>query len=442
MDVADRLGLSRRELRAWALYDCANSAFFTTVIAAVFPDFFSSVAGAELPPVVATQRFAMTTTIGVAIAAVLGPILGSVADRTGSKKKLLAMFTALGVASTAAMVLIGRGDWQLAAALFLLGNIGISGALVFYDSLLPHVARPDEIDRVSTAGFALGYLGGGVLLAVNLAWILSPATFGLPDTLAAIRLSFISVAIWWALFSLPLFRRVAEPAPAPVPAASAGAAVTAFRDVARAFNELRRLRQAFVMLVAFLLYNDGIQTFIRMASIYGAEIGIDRDARIAAFVLAQFVGIPCAFLFGVVAGRIGAKRSLFITLAIYSITAILGYRMSTSAHFFMLAVLVALVQGGSQALSRSLFASMIPRQKSSEFFGFFSVFEKIAGVLGPAVFGLTIAITGSSRGAALSVLGFFIAGAIVLTFVDPAAGRRAAREEEEVLERAARIHQS
>jgi UMF1 family MFS transporter len=431
--LLDRLGLSRPELRAWAMYDWANSAFFTTVVTAVFPDFFGTVAAVDLPPPVATQRFATATTIAVAIAAVLGPVLGAVADRSGIKKLLLAIFTALGVLATAAMALIGRGDWQLAAALFILGNIGISGALVFYDSLLPHVARPDEVDRVSTAGYAVGYLGGGVLLALNLAWILTPSTFGLPDSLAAIRLTFLSVAVWWALFSLPLFRRVSEPPVAPSPVAHGNAVTTAVRDVVRTFNELRRLRHAFLMLVAFLLYNDGIQTFIRMSSIYGAEIGIDRNARIAAFVLVQFVGIPCAFAFGALADRLGAKRTLFITIAVYTLTSAIGYSMRTATQFFLLAFLVALVQGGSQALSRSLFASMIPRQKSSEYFGFFSVFEKIAGVLGPAFFGITIAVTGSSRGAVLSVIAFFIAGALVLSFVDPEEGRAAARAEEAAL---------
>jgi MFS transporter, UMF1 family len=423
-----RVGLDRPELRAWAMYDWANSAFFTTVIAAVFPDFFGSVAAANLPPAAATQRFAAATTIAVAFAGILGPVLGSVADRGGVKKPLLAIFTAIGVAATAGMTLIGSGDWRLAAALFIAGNVGISAALVFYDSLLPHIASSDEIDRVSAAGYALGYLGGGVLLAVNLAWIVSPRTFGLPDTVAAVRLSFLSVAVWWAVFSIPVFRTVPEPPVPHLPPSTSNPVVTAVGDVVRTFNELRQLRDAMLLLIAFLLYNDGIQTIIRMASIYGAEIGIDRDARIAAFTMTQFVGIPCAFAFGAIAGRIGAKRSLFITLAIYTITAMVAYRMTSSREFFLLAFMVALVQGGSQALSRSLFASMIPRHKSSEYFGFFSVFEKIAGILGPATFGLTIALTGSSRGAVLSVVAFFVAGAAVLAFVDPDAGRRAARE--------------
>lgn len=432
--LAARLGLHRPELRAWAMYDWANSAFSTTIVTAVFPDFYSSVAGAGLPPAMATARFATATTIAVVLVAVIGPVLGAIADRAGIKKPLLGGFAVIGALATAAMVFIGAGDWRLASTLFIIGNIGFSGSIVFYDSLLPHIARPEELDRVSTAGFALGYLGGGLLLALNLAWMLAPQTFGLPDTMAAIRLSFLSVAVWWVVFSIPLFRTVREPpvriGPARSRRGAAGDIMQAFTELAATLQELRAYRQAFLMLVAFLLYNDGIQTIIRMASIYGAEIGINRNARIAAFVLVQFIGIPFSFVFGALAGRIGAKRSIFLALAVYTGISILGYFMSTTVEFFLLAILVATVQGGSQALSRSLFASLIPRQKSSEYFGFFSVFEKIAGVLGPALFAMTITLTGSSRSAVLSVIVFFAAGALVLTRVDVRQGQLAARRAE------------
>jgi UMF1 family MFS transporter len=414
------------------MYDWANSAVYATVITAVFPDFFSGVAGANLPPAVATGRFALATTIAVAAIALVAPVLGAIADYAAIKKRMLAVFMAVGAAAIAAMVLIDRGDWVLASALFIIANIGAAGSLVFYDSLLPHVARSDEIDDVSSAGYALGYLGGGLLLAVNLAWILAPRWFGLPDQVAAIRLSFLSVAVWWVAFSTPLLRRVSEP-PRRLEAGERPderAIVAAFGRLARTLGEVRGFRQAFLMMLAVLLYNDGIQTIIRMASIYGAEIGIGREARIAAFVMVQFVGIPFAVLFGKLAGRIGAKPAIFVSLAVYAAICVLGYYMSTALHFFVLAALVAMVQGGSQALSRSLFARMIPRYKSSEYFGFFSVFEKFAGVLGPAVFAGTIAATGSSRGAVLSVLGFFVAGAAVLAFVNVEEGERAARHAE------------
>ena len=419
-----RVGLDRPELRAWAMYDWANSAFQSTVITAIFPPFFSSFAAAGMEPVEATSRFAWATTFAVAVTAVLGPFLGAIADYRAMKKRLLAISMLIGVVATALMATITEGGWQYAAAVFVIANIAIASSFVFYDSLLPHIAKPDEIDRVSTAAYAVGFFGGGVVLALNLAWILEPEFFGLSGTVAAIKLSFVSVAVWWLVFSIPLLRRVPEP-PAQLEADETGrenALAIAFRRVWETFHELRQYRQAFLMLVAFLLYSDGIQTIIRMASIYGQEVGIDRNSQIAAFVMVQFVGVPFAFLFGALADKIGAKAGVFIALVVYTGISTLGYFMTTTWHFFTLAFMVAMVQGGSQALSRSLFARMIPRHKSSEFFGFFSVFEKFAGIFGPALFAISTDAFGSSRMAVLSVILFFILGGLVLTRVDVARG--------------------
>ena len=422
--VLARIGLGRPELRAWAMYDWANSAFWTTVIVAVFPPFFSEYASTGLPPAVATSRFAWATTIAVTIVALMAPVLGAIADHRPLKKTMLAVFLLIGVTATLLMATIGEGDWLYALILFVIGNIGVASTLVFYDSLLPHIAAPDELDRVSTAGFAIGFIGGGVLLLINLAWILSPSMFGLSGTVAAIKLSLASVGVWWLVFSVPLLRRVREPE---VRLGTLGdGALSAIRGgiVAawKTLQELRRSRQAFLMLIAFLLYNDGIQTIIRMSSIYGIEIGIDRNAQIAAFILVQFVGVPCSFAFGAVAGRIGAKPALFFALAVYVCISVLGYFMTSTWHFFALAFLVGIVQGGSQALSRSLFARMIPKHKSSEYFGFFAVFEKFAGIAGPVVFAASITLFDSSRAAVLSVIVFFVLGALVLARVDVAAG--------------------
>jgi UMF1 family MFS transporter len=426
-----RLGLSTPELRAWAMYDWANSAFWSTIVTAVFPAFFGSYAAAGLTGLEATSRFAWGTTIALTLVAVTAPVLGALADHRPLKKRLLLIFMLFGATATVLMATIGRGEWLYALGLFMAANIGVASTLVFYDSLLPHIAPPDQMDRVSTAGYAIGFVGGGILLLINLAWILSPSTFGLPDATAAVRLSFVSVAVWWVLFSVPLFRSVPEPAVRleDLRASGAGLALAAAAASWRTFTELRRNRNAFLMLLAFLLYNDGIQTIIRMSSIYGAEIGIDQNAQIAAFVLVQFVGVPCSFLFGMVAARIGAKTALFFGLAVYVSISVLGYFMSAAWHFFALAFLVGMVQGGSQALSRSLFARMTPRAKSSEYFSFFAVFEKFAGIFGPLVFGASVTLFQSSRAAVLSVIMFFIAGAIALAFVDVEAGEAAARAE-------------
>ena len=339
----------------------------------------------------------------------------------------------LGVLATACMFFIRQGDMLLALVLFILGNIGATGSFVFYDSLLPHIAAPKEIDRVSTAGYALGYVGGGLLLLVNLAWIQVPELFGIAGAGLAMRLSFLSVAVWWLGFSIPLFRRVPEPrrgleADEEIGVRAMRAALTRLAETLR---ELRTYRQAFLMLMAFLVYNDGIGTIIRMATTYGTEIGIPQGALITALVLVQFVGIPFAFLFGQIASRVGPKRSIFLALVVYTGVSVLGYFMQTAAHFYALAILVGMVQGGSQALSRSMFAGMIPRHRSSEFFGFFGVFEKFGGIAGPAVFALTFWATGSSRNAILSVIFFFVAGGILLWFVDVEDGQKVARAAEQ-----------
>ncbi len=437
--VLARLGLDRPELRAWALYDWANSAFVLTVQTTVFPIFFTDVAAAALPDAVATQRFAWTTSIALLAIASMAPFLGALADYAGLKKRLLGVFLGIGVGATGAMFLIERGDWLLAAVLFGVANVGAQGSFVFYDSLLPHIAGDDEMDRVSTAGFALGYLGSSLLLIAQLALILRPAWFGIPpgSTLPA-RLAFVSVAVWWLVFSLPLFRRVPEP-PRRLEAderpGQRAVRVAAVR-LRETLAELRHYRAAFLLLLAFLVYNDGIGTIIRMASIYGREVGIGTGALIGSILLVQVIGVPFAFLFGALAGRIGPKRAILAGLAVYVCVAVLAWWMRTALHFFLLAVLVGTVQGGTQGLSRSLFASLIPRHKSSEFFGFYGVLDKFSGILGPLLFGLASAFTGSSRSAILSVIAFFVVGAALLSRVDVAEGRRVAREAERLVHRA------
>ncbi len=429
MPFLSRIGLGRPELRAWAMYDWANSAFVTTVITAVFPVYFASVACAGISDNVATDRLAFGTAIALAIIAVISPILGAVADRAPIKKRMLGFFTIAGVTVTALLATVGKGDWVWGLVLFGLGNMAANGAFVFYDSLLPHVAREDELDAVSTAGYALGYIGGGVLLVVNAQMLQHPGWFGLADQSAAARWSFVTVAVWWALFSIPIFRRVPEPHHTG-PERVRGLAIvpTAFRDLMATFRELRRYRQALVLLLAFLFFNDGIGTIQRMALIYGRAIGLKTGAMITALIIAQFVGIPATFGFGWLAGKIGTRRSIFVGIAVFMGVSVLGYFMETEAEFYLLAGMVGLVQGGTQALSRSLFASMIPKAKSSELFGLFGVFEKFAGIFGPLVFGAAVWAFGSSRLAILSVILFFALGAALLALVDVREGQATAAE--------------
>lgn len=423
-----RLALHRPELRAWALYDWANSAMVTTIVTAVFPIYFYRVAGADLPGAVAVQRFAVATVVSPAVIALLAPVLGALADRSPLKKRMLAVFMGLGIAAAAGLSFIRHGDWLPALMLFALAEIGAGCSFVFYDSLLPHVARKDEIDRLSTTGYALGYLGGGILLALNLAWIRWPEWFGLPQGTWPARLAFLSAAVWWLVFSIPLLRRVPEPrATGQRGDARARFSISAaFSQPWRTFGELRRYRHALIMLAAFLVYNDGIGTIIKMAAILGTEAGIGQDVILAAIVMVQLVGIPFTVLFGALAGRIGAKWAVFCGLCIYLGIAVMAYSLTTAGDFFRLAFLVAVAQGGTQALSRSLFASLIPRERSAEFFAFFGLTERFAGIAGPAAFAGVMALTGSSRGAIGSVVLFFLVGGLLLLFVNVEAGRRAA----------------
>jgi UMF1 family MFS transporter len=428
MTFLEKLGLGRRDLRAWAIYDLAQAAFQTTIIAAIFPIYFQKVAAAGTPPALATSRFAWATTWSILIVAIITPFLGAMADYAAIKKKLLAVFTAIGVVSAALLYFVTRGDWFYALVIFTIGNVGVACAFVFYESLLPHLVGPEQLDIVSAAGYGIGYIGGGTMLAIDMLLMAEPHWFGIPDRGVAVRLSFVGVAVWWTLFSIPIFRRVAEPPRRLESDEEAGqnAFVTAVKRLVETFRELRLYRQAFMLLLAFLLYNDGIQTIIRMATTYGTEIGIDETVMLGALLVTQFIGIPFAFIFGKFAETIGAKTAVFTGLAVYAVITLLAYFMHNAWQFIALAMMVGMVQGGTQALSRSLFASMIPRHKSSEFFAFFGVFERYAGILGPAIFAWMAAHSGTSRNAILSVLGFFVVGAVLLTFVDVDEGRRAA----------------
>ncbi len=427
MSVLARLGLGRPELRAWASYDWGISAFQVAITTALFPIYFPKVVAADLDPARATALLGLVNSVAMLLIAVLSPILGALADERGSKKRLLAVFLGLGVVSTAALGLATRGDIWLASTCYAFAIVGATGSFVFYEALLPHVARPDEIDKVSTAGYAIGYIGGGLLLVLQLLVIQGVVPTGISDTGLLTRLAFVATAVWWGLFSIPLFRGVSEPpslgvAPTPI---TARRIVT---GLAATFRDLRGYPQALLMLVAFLVYNDGIQTIIKLATAVGSEIGIAQGTLIAAIVMVQFVGVPFAFLFGWLATKIGAKRGVLLGVAMYAVIAVIGRNMQNGRDFLILAGLVAVVQGGTQALSRSLFARMIPPERSGEFFGLYSVFEKFAGIFGPLTFAASVALTGSSRDGVLGLIIFFVVGFILLLRVDVAAGERRVRE--------------
>lgn len=432
--LLESLGLHRPELRAWAMYDWATSAMQAVIMTAVFPIFFANVARtAGREGAAATQAWANINTWTLAAIALASPLLGAIADRAPVKKRGLTFFMLVGVVATSAMFFIHEGGLTLATVTYSLSLVGATCSFVFYESMLPHLAKADEVDRVSSAGYALGYLGGGLLLAVALALILLPASFGLPHgeglsfdaASLPTRIGFLLVAAWWLGFGLLMLKGVPE---SPVrDRGDRGIRIItgAFGELKETFLALRHHPQAFLMLGAFLIYNDGISTIIRMATVYGAEIGLGPSQMIPAILLVQFVGIPFAFLFGMLAERITTKRAIILGLAVYAVISVLGWRMTTGRDFLILAILVGMVQGGTQALSRSLFANLIPAERSGEFFGLFSVFEKFAGVLGPWAFSIAITLTGSSRTAILAVILFFVVGGGMLMLVDVEKGRAA-----------------
>lgn len=423
MSTSNSQKSKRGAILSWCMYDWANSAFATTIMAAVLPIYYSQVAGVTLPGNTATAYWGYTTAAALLITALLAPIMGAIADYSGSKKKLLMTFAGIGIFATALLYFVTTGDWLMASIFFIVGNIGFATSEVFYNSLLPEVAGPGNIDQVSTKGYALGYLGGGILLGINVLMI----EF-MSDTILATRLSFVTVAIWWAVFTIPIIKNVKEPKVKSNQVKYDNPLTGGFKRLAATFKELKNYKQLLLFLIAFWVYNDGIGTIIKMATIYGAEIGIDQTTLIGALLMTQFVGIPFAFGFGRLARVLGTKNSIMVGLFVYTMISIGGYFMETALHFWILAFLVGTVQGGTQALSRSLFGSMLPKSKTCEFYGFYGMSSKFAGIIGPLVFAIVTQIAGSSRLSIVSLIVFFIVGGFLLSRVDEKEGIRIAQE--------------
>ncbi|MCK9997181.1 MAG: MFS transporter [Candidatus Krumholzibacteria bacterium] len=425
--------MDRRATRAWCFYDWANSAFATTVMAALFPPFFRELAiAAGRGEAEATALWGYVTAGALLLIAVTAPVLGAMADAIGGRKKFLAFLAGLGILATGLFATLGADGWRTAALLYVAANFGFAGSIIFYESLLPSLARGRDMDRLSAQAYGLGYAGGGLLLVINLLWVMHPDWFAMPDRGFAVRASFVSVAVWWGLFSLPLFKYVPEP---PVKSLEDGKAtgpvlVQGFHRLAATLREITRYRQLLIFLAAYWIYNDGIGTIVKMATAYGSEIGIGMTDLIGALVLTQAIGVPFAILFGRLARRTGPKSAILLALSVYLIISVFGFFLESAAQFYVLAGLVGTVQGGAQALSRSLFASMVPRHRTSEFFGFYSSSGKLAGVAGPLVFGLVSQGTGNSRLGILSLIIFFAVGGWLLTRVDVSAGEAEARRAE------------
>ncbi|MFA5232946.1 MAG: MFS transporter [Sulfurimonas sp.] len=406
----------KRTLYSWALYDWANSAYATTVMAGFFPIFFKSYYSADVEATLSTAYLGFANSISSFIVVLIAPLLGAMADSGSLKKRFLFLFAYLGILMSAALALVSQGEWQLAAFIYILGNIGFMGADVFYDALLPSISDRKNVDYVSGLGFALGYLGGGILFALNVAMVQNFSLLGLENEAEAIKVSFIFVALWWALFSLPLFLFVEEKK------GESKSALALIKDgfirLKNTFGKIREIKGIFLFLLAYWLYIDGVDTIIRMAVDYGMAIGFDSKNLIFALLIVQFVGFPATILFAKIAQLWDTKKAIFLAIGIYLFITLWATMMQEVYEFYILAVMIALVQGGIQALSRSYYSKMIPKEHAGEFFGFYNFLGKFAAILGPLLVALVALFTQSSRASIGSVAILFILGAILLYFVD------------------------
>ena len=417
----------RKSVWGWAMYDWANSAFATTVMAGFFPLFFKAFWANPDNPSESTFYLGMANSIASIIIAALAPFLGAIADRGTAKKKLLFLFAFLGIIMTGGLWIVAQGHWQMAALFYVLAAMGFAGGNIFYDSLLPHIASGEKVDYTSSLGFALGYIGGGLLFLLNVIMFQKPELFGIPDGATAIKYSFLTVAVWWAVFSIPIALWVKEPK-IYEPVGIGKAIGLGWKQLSDTLRDIRHLKVVGMFLFAYWLYIDGVDTIVKMAVDYGMSLGFPSDSLIKALLMVQFIAFPAALMYNWFAAKIGIKKAILIAILGYSIITFLGYFMAEEWHFYILAVLIGLFQGGIQALSRSLYTRIIPKKKSAEFFGFYNMLGKFAAVIGPALMGIITLWTGNARYGILSILSLFILGAYFLMKVNIEEGKQMADE--------------
>ncbi len=436
---------SKKTVWGWAMYDWANSAYVTTVMAGFFPVFFKQYWSYGADVNVSTAQLGFGNSIASLVVALMAPVLGAIADKGSAKKKFMLLFAYLGVLMSIGLFMVQQGQWALAIFVYAMGIIGFSGANVFYDSLLPSVADADNIDYVSSFGFSMGYLGGGLLFLVNVLMTQMPQKFGLPDAATAVRVSFLTVAVWWGLFTLFTIAWVKEAKTASPPADGESVVGAGFRQLIGTFKKLRHMKVVMLFLVAYWFYIDGVDTIIRMAVDYGLSLGFESSDLIKALLIVQFVGFPAALVFGKLGQKWGVRKAIYLGIAIYLAVTVYGTMMTQKHEFYILAVVIGLVQGGIQALSRSYYSRLIPKDKAAEFYGFYNMLGKFAVIMGPALMAIVgliarrlmmppspteeqlIAIgQTASRWSIGSILILFIIGAVLFYFVDEEKGREQA----------------
>jgi len=432
----------KKAIWGWALYDWGNSAFATTVMAGFFPVFFKQYWSAGADVNMSTAQLGLGNSLASLFVALMAPVLGAIADKGSARKKFLVFFAYLGVLMTASLFVVHKGAWAWAIFIYIMGLIGFSGANVFYDSLLPGITTEKNIDYVSGFGFAMGYLGGGLLFLINVLMTLMPQTFGLPDAAMAVRISFLSVAAWWGLFTIFTILWVPEGNQSSKAGQSISPITEGFQQLLSTLKKIRHLKTIMTFLLAYWLYIDGVDTIIRMAVDYGMSIGFEPNDLIKALLITQFVGFPSALVFGKLGQKWSVRKSIYVAIAIYICVTIWGTMMTQKHEFYVLAIVIGLVQGGIQALSRSYYSRLIPPDKSAEFYGFYNMLGKFAAILGPVLIGVVglmvrrllmpaspspeqiqqVGILASRIGIG-SILILFISGAILFYFVDEEKGK-------------------
>ena len=414
---------------SWALYDWANSAFATTVMAAFFSIFFSSYWSSGRDSTVTTFWLGIANSAESLLVAVLAPFLGAIADKSGAKKKMLILFAFTGALLTITLAMIASGAWVQAMFVYIIASAGFAGANIFYDSMLTDVAQEQDVDFVSALGYSLGYIGGGLLFLINVLMYLFPAFFGLADDggVSAVKVSFVLVGLWWIVFTIPLIIFVREKRSAkPVPFIQAGR--EGIRNVLFTLRSLRQLKQCALFLVAFWCYIDGVDTIIRMAVDYGTSLGFPAQSLIIALLITQFTAFPAALLYNIIGSKIGKKRAILIAIAAYGAISLVGFFMTSVTQFYVLAVMIGLFQGGIQALSRSYFTRFVPKGHEAQFFGFYNMLGKFAAIIGPLLVGIATLVTSSHRAGIFSLVILFLIGGILLSRVDEEEGAKAAED--------------
>ncbi|MFZ3229368.1 MAG: MFS transporter [Pseudobdellovibrio sp.] len=409
--------MKNKKIASWALYDFANSVFFTTVMAGFFPVFFKQYWSTGVSATSSTERLGWILSVSGFLLAILSPTLGVISDKRRSKKKFLFITMCLGVMATIGLYFVPEGGWSQAAFLYGFGLFMCSASCVFYDSLMTSVASEDQYDFVSSLGYSLGYLGGGILFLLNVIMYLKPELFGISSPVQAVKISFITVGIWWFVFTLPLMKNVPEPETKVSNKHFIKLTIETLEEIKQTALDIFKNKNLLFFVVAYWLYIDGVFTVMSMAVDFGMSLGFKSSDLIVALLITQFIGFPAAYLFGIAAKKWHNKNLILACLVIYGVAIIGASHMTNETHFFILAATVGLSQGGVQALSRSLFAQLSPPEKSGEYFGFFNLLGKFASVLGPALMAIFAKTTGDSRQTILSLLILICAGGFFLVKV-------------------------